>query len=79
MSMTIEAKGKKFIVDDYFKEMTESEIIELKELIEECNWDNFDNVDTLYFANGSQTATYDYRIHKRPEAIYFTQCEEGQY
>ena len=53
MSMTIEAKGKKFIVDDYFKEMTESEIIELKELIEECNWNNFDNVDTLYFASGS--------------------------
>ena len=79
MSMTIEAKGKKFIVDDYFKEMTESEIIELKELIEECNWNNFDNVDTLYFASGSQTATYDFIVNKRPEAIYFTQCEEGQY
>lgn len=79
MSITIEAKGKKFIVDDYFKEMTALEIIELKELIEECNWSNFDNIDTLYFASGSQTAKYDFIVNKRPEAIYLTQCEEGEY
>ena len=79
MSMTIEAKGKKFIVDDYFKEMTESEVEELKQSLGSCNWNNFRDGDTLHFASGSQTATYDYRIHKRPEAIYFTQCEEGEY
>ena len=77
MKITIEAKGEKFIVDYYFKEMTESEIIELKELIEECNWDNFDNIDRLYFASVSQTAIYDFTINKRPEAIYFIQCNEN--
>lgn len=79
MSMTIEVKGRKFIVDDYFREMTNSEIIELKEVIKECNWNNFDNIDILYFASASQTAIYDFIINKRPDAIYFIQCEEGEY
>ena len=49
MSMTIEAKGKKFIVDDYFKEMTESEVEELKQSLGSCNWNNFNDEDTLHF------------------------------
>jgi hypothetical protein len=77
--MTIEAKGKKFIVDDYFEKMTELEIIELKESIEECNWNNFDEVDTLYFASGSQTATYDFMVKQQDGNIFLTQCEEGEY
>ena len=69
MNVTIEAKGRKFIVNDYFKEMTKSEIIELKELIEECNWNNFEDGDMLYFTSASQTAMYDFIVNKRPEAI----------
>lgn len=79
MSMTIEAKGKKFIVDDYFKKMTELEIIELKESIDECNWNNFEDVDVLYFASGSQTAIYDFIVNQQDGNIFLTQCKEGEY
>ena len=73
MSMTIEAKGKKFIVDDYFKEMTESEVEELKQSLGSCNWNNFNDEDTLHFASDSQTATYNFTVNKAEGYIYLKQ------
>lgn len=74
--MDINVNGIRFIVDDYFKEMTELEKIELIENIQECKWNNFEDVDVLYFASGSQTATYDFIVHKHEGNIFLTQCEE---
>ena len=73
MSMTIEAKGKKFIVDDYFKKMTESEVEELKQSLGSCNWNNFRDGDTLHFASDSQTATYNFTVNKAEGYIYLKQ------
>lgn len=73
MSMTIEVKGEKFIVDYHFKKMTESEVEELKQSLGSCNWNNFNSKDILYFASGSQSANYDFIVHKVEGYIFLTQ------
>ena len=76
--MDINVNGIRFIIDDYFKKITEVEKSELITNIQECNWNNFEDVDVLYFASGSQTATYDFIVNKFDDnTIILTQCKES--